>query len=246
MAASETGIHPGRIELHGLDYDDRGWRLTADLAVEGGDCLALIGPSGAGKSTLLSLIAGFARPQSGRIRVGGQDVTQLPPDRRPVTTVFQEHNAFAHLTVAQNVGLGLHPGLRLGPAEREAVERALAATGLDALAGRRPDQLSGGQRQRIGLARALVRRRPVLLLDEPFSALGPALRREMLRLVTELRLAHGLTVLLVSHDPEDARLAAGRSVFIDEGRLLAEGPTADLLARRDLPALAAYLGQEDE
>ncbi|HYE00925.1 MAG TPA: thiamine ABC transporter ATP-binding protein [Alphaproteobacteria bacterium] len=238
MAAAD-----GAIELEGVAFAHEDWEMAATLGVPSGECLALIGPSGAGKSTILNLIAGFAAPRRGRVLIGGRDVTGLPPDRRPVTTVFQEHNLFAHLTAAQNVGLGLHPGLRLDRAGWAAVEAALAATGLEGLGPRLPEQLSGGQRQRVAIARALVRRRPVLLLDEPFSALGPALRREMLGLVTALREAHGLTVVLVSHDPADALAAAGRAAFVHAGQVLAEGPTAALLGRRDLPELAAYLGE---
>ncbi len=213
-----------------------------DLTVASGDCTAVIGPSGAGKSTLLALIAGFELPDAGRIRIGGLDVTRWPAAKRPVTTVFQEHNLFAHLDVAANVGLGIHPGLELDDEQRRMVERALDKVGLGGMAKRIPSTLSGGERQRVALARVLVRRRPVLLLDEPFAALGPALRREMLALVAELRHAENLTTLLVSHHPNDALLAAENTAFVSNSRILAYGETRALLARTDCPELTAYLG----
>jgi thiamine transport system ATP-binding protein len=203
----------------------------------------MIGPSGAGKTTLLSLIAGFERPLSGQVRIAGRDVTELAPAARPVTMLFQEHNLFAHLTAAENVGLGIHSGLKLGAADRERVRDALARVGLAGMERRLPRQLSGGERQRVALARSLVRDRPVLLLDEPFAALGPALRYEMLDLVDRLRTAAGLTVLLVSHQPEDARRIATRAAFVNAGKIVAEGPLPDLLDDPPARELAAYLGR---
>src|SRR6516164_8917436 len=165
-------------------YEDLVMRF--DLRVERGECVAVIGPSGAGKSTMLALIAGFEAPLSGRIRIEGSDVTALPPARRPVTSLFQEHNLFPHLSAAENVGLGIDPGLRLDAAARASVSAALDHVGLAGFEARLPGQLSGGERQRVALARSLVRNRPLLLLDEPFAALGPAQRREMLDLVNAL------------------------------------------------------------
>ncbi|HXH02050.1 MAG TPA: thiamine ABC transporter ATP-binding protein [Candidatus Competibacteraceae bacterium] len=230
------------LELDGVEFRYEDMLMHFDLAVAEGECLAVIGPSGAGKSTLLGLIAGFETPLAGRVRIQGCDVTALAPGERPVTTVFQEHNLFPHLEVAANVGLGLHPGLRLSPAQRQQVREALARVGLAGLERRKPAELSGGQRQRVALARVLVRRQPLLLLDEPFAALGPALRREMLALVDELRRERGLTVLLVSHLPEDARLAAARTAFVANGRIVCLGPTRTLLETPAHPALRAYLG----
>ncbi|HMA15853.1 MAG TPA: thiamine ABC transporter ATP-binding protein, partial [Kiloniellaceae bacterium] len=212
-----------RVEALTFHYEDM--RMCFDLAVARGQCLALLGPSGAGKSTLLSLIAGFDRPVSGRVVIGGEDVTRRRPADRPVTSLFQEHNLFAQLTAADNVGLGLDPGLRLDPAQRRTVAEALARVGLEGLEKRLPSQLSGGQRQRVALARSLVRDRPLLLLDEPFSALDPGLRLEMLDLVRQLQAERGLTVLMVSHNPLDALRIAGETAFIHDGRVLAAGPT---------------------
>jgi thiamine transport system ATP-binding protein len=231
------------IDLAGVAFRYEDMQMRFDLHVGSGECLAIIGPSGAGKSTLLALIAGFERAEAGSVCIDGQDVTNLPPATRPVTMLFQEHNLFAHLTVAANVGLGIHPGLRLTAADRDKVEWALAEVGLAGFAERRPAQLSGGERQRVALARALVRNRPVLLLDEPFAALGPALRREMLDLVARLQEAQQLTVLFVSHQPEDALYAATRTAFVHDGRILQVAETAALFDGAAIPELRAYLGE---
>ncbi|MEX0696393.1 MAG: thiamine ABC transporter ATP-binding protein [Dongiaceae bacterium] len=228
------------VEAATFRYEDM--RMSFTLHVASGDCLALIGPSGAGKTTLLSLIAGFERPDSGRILIDGRDVTALPPAARPVTMLFQEHNLFAHIDVAGNVGLGIDPGLRLGPPDCERVALALAQVGLEGLERRLPAQLSGGERQRVAIARSLVRNRPLLLLDEPFAALGPALRRDMLDLVNDIRRAHGLTVVFVSHDPGDARHAAARTAFVYDGSILRVDATDRLFAGDGPPELRAYLG----
>lgn len=230
------------LEVAGLTFHYEDMTMVFDLKVARGECLALLGPSGAGKSTLLSLIAGFETPSSGRVEIEGRDVTNLSPAERPVTSLFQEHNLFAHLTVTENVGLGLDPGLRLGPAERAAVEEALQRVELAGMGERLPAQLSGGQRQRVALARSLVRHKPLLLLDEPFSALDPGLRGGMLDLVDQLRRERGLTVVIVSHNPQDAQHIAARTAFLYEGRVVAQGETQALLSAGEPAALRAFLG----
>ncbi len=231
------------IDLDAVAFDYEDMRMQFDLHVGDGECLAVIGPSGAGKSTLLALIAGFERARSGRILIGSQEVTHRHPSLRPVTMLFQEHNLFAHLDVAENVGLGIHPGLKLTSADRVRIAAALDQVGLAGLGRRLPSQLSGGERQRVALARSLVRDRPVLLLDEPFAALGPALRRDMLDLVQALRADRRLTVLLVSHQPDDALYAAPRTAFVCNGRILQVAATRDLLDSAAGPELRRYLGE---
>ncbi len=215
--------------------------MRFDLAVERASFTAIIGPSGAGKSTLLSLIGGFEPAESGSISVEGRDIAAVPAAQRPVTTLFQDNNLFAHLTAAQNVGLGLDPGLRLSATQREDVAQALRQVGLNELGNRRPAQLSGGERQRVAIARCLVRRRPILLLDEPFAALGPAMRQEMLDLVDALRREHGLTVLMVTHDPADAGRVADRTAFVAAGEVVLSAATAAVL-QSNLPVIRDYLG----
>ena len=220
--------------------------MAFDFGVEAGGIVALMGSSGSGKSTLLALIAGFETPLSGSIVIGGRDVTRLPPASRPVSMVFQENNLFAHLDVESNVGLGLSPSLRLGREERQRIEEALASTGLAGKAKRLPAELSGGERQRVALARALLRDRPVLLLDEPFASLGPALRSDMLALLAELHQRRGMTVLMATHQPEDARAVAGRLLFLGDGRILADGDARDLLSPDGPETVRDYIGARKE
>lgn len=209
-------------------YEHLPMRFT--LAAERGEQIAILGPSGAGKSTLLNLIAGFITPASGTILLGDEDHTRTPPARRPVSMLFQENNLFTHLTVRQNIGLGLHPGLKLNAAQREKLNEIAATMGLESLLERLPDQLSGGQRQRVALARCLVREQPLLLLDEPFSALDPALRQEMLALVQNICRRQQLTLLMVSHSVEDAARIAERALVVAEGRIAWDGATDTLLS----------------
>jgi thiamine transport system ATP-binding protein len=155
--------------------------------------------------------------------------------------LFQDNNLFPHLTVAQNVALGIKPSLRINAEERQRIEKALADVGLEGYAERKPGALSGGQQSRAALARVLVQARPVILLDEPFAALGPALRAEMLGLVREVAARLGATLLMVTHDVGDARRLGGQAVFVEGGVAAAPVPVEDLLADPP-PALSAYLG----
>jgi len=230
------------VELEHVRFRYEDMDMTFDLAVPASELVALIGPSGSGKTTILNLIAGFEAAVGGKIRIDGRDVGALPAAERPVTMVFQDHNLFAHLDVTTNVGLGISPALRLEPSDRDRVAAALARVGLEDFGRRLPGQLSGGERQRVALARCLVRDRPVLLLDEPFAALGPALRREMLDLIADIHHERAMTVLLVTHQPEDARRIASRTAFVHAGHILAARPTHELLGATDIPELSAYLG----
>ncbi|TKU19488.1 thiamine ABC transporter ATP-binding protein ThiQ [Citrobacter sp. wls827] len=200
------------------------------LSVTHGEQVAILGPSGAGKSTLLNLIAGFLTPASGTMMIAGEDHTTTPPSRRPVSMLFQENNLFSHLSVQQNIGLGLNPGLKLNAPQREKMHHIARQMGLDNLLDRLPGELSGGQRQRVALARCLVREQPILLLDEPFSALDPALRQEMLTLVAEVCRDKQLTLLMVSHSVEDAARIATRSIVVADGRIAWQGKTDALLS----------------
>lgn len=230
------------LKLENLRLTQGDWTLEADLGLPAGTRCALIGPSGAGKSTLLGAIAGFVPPARGRILWQGQDLGSQAPGARPVSILFQDNNLFPHLTTAQNVGLGLRPNLRLTADEHARVAEALARTGLQDFGARKPAALSGGQQSRVALARALLRARPLLLLDEPFAALGPALRAEMLDLVARICAETGATLLMVSHDPGDARRIADQTIVVADGRAAPPEPTEALFA--DPPeALRRYLGE---
>ena len=230
------------IDLVSLRFHYEDMRMEFTLHVPEGALLAVIGPSGGGKSTLLSLIAGFETPLSGSLRIGGVDMMGVAPANRPVSMIFQDHNVFAHLDLKTNVALGISPSLRLDASQRARVDAALDRVGLKNLRDRKPGEVSGGERQRVAIARALVRDRPVLLLDEPFAALGPALRRDMLDLVSEVQKERKLTVLMVSHQPEDALHAASHTAFLENGQILAMRPTGEFFAATDIPQLPAYLG----
>lgn len=233
------------LEIEGLEFaypSTPASSMCFDLTVDGGEVLSLIGPSGSGKSTLLSLIAGFLPASAGRILVDDKPLQALAVAERPVSIVFQQHNLFPHLDLYTNVALGINPSLRLAPAQVESVRAALVRLGLESLQGRKPGELSGGQRQRVALARALVRRRKILLLDEAFAALGPAMRAELIELVKTLVQEHEMIALLVSHQPGDALIASARTAFICEGRVAAFAPTAQLLAKSEPPQLRDYLG----
>lgn len=215
--------------------------LRADVSFEAGKAVALIGPSGAGKSTLLAAIAGFLEPVSGQLRWDGYDLTHTAPGARPISMLFQDNNLFPHLSAAQNVGLGLRPDLRLNAGEATKVTAALRDVGLEGFAERKPSALSGGQQSRVALARVLVADRSVVLLDEPFAALGPALKDEMLDLVREKLVSAGKTVIMVTHDPADARRIADMAALVAEGEVSA--PVATNVLFDDPPAaLKAYLG----
>jgi thiamine transport system ATP-binding protein len=229
------------LTLHAVTPEQGSCRLPAVLSVRTGARVAMIGPSGAGKSTLLSALGGFLDPVSGRILWNETDFTRLPPGDRPLTTLFQDVNLFPHLTLAENTGLGLGPRLRPAADQRARIEAVLARVGLGGLGDRKPRELSGGQQSRAALARALLRDKPLLLLDEPFAALGPALKTEMLDLLAEVLDTTGATLLMVTHDPDDARRLCPETILVAEGQAHPPMPTGPLLDAPP-PALKAYLG----
>jgi thiamine transport system ATP-binding protein len=230
------------LELDRLTLQQGSFRLAAHLTVPTHTRTAIIGPSGAGKSTLLNAVAGFVAPASGGIRWEGQDIARLSPGDRPLSMLFQDQNLFPHLTVAQNLGLGLDPRLRLGQSQKADIAGALARVGLADKADSRPGDLSGGEQSRAALARALLRRRPMLLLDEPFAALGPGLKADMLALVAEISDQGATTVLMITHDPRDALHLCPSTILVADGIAHPPEPTAALLENPP-PALRAYLGR---
>ena len=209
------------IRLDNVFLADDTLPMTFDLQVAAGERIAIIGPSGAGKSTLLNLIAGFVLPTQGNIWLNGENHTRSAPYERPVSMLFQENNLFPHLTVQQNLALGLKTSLKLTALEQEQIERVADAVGLTSFLSRLPNSLSGGQKQRVALARCLLRDKPILLLDEPFSALDPELRLEMLNLIDELCHNKKLTLLLVTHQPSELTGKVDRMLRIENGRISA-------------------------
>ena len=207
------------IRLDNVFLADDALPMTFDLQVVAGERIAIVGPSGAGKSTLLNLIAGFVLPTRGEVWLNGENHTQSAPYERPVSMLFQENNLFPHLTVQQNLALGLKTSLKLTALEQDQIERVADAVGLTSFLSRLPNSLSGGQKQRIALARCLLRDKPILLLDEPFSALDPELRMEMLNLIDELCHSKKLTLLLVTHQPSELTGKVDRMLRIENGRI---------------------------
>ncbi|AHD11184.1 thiamine ABC transporter ATP-binding protein [Phaeobacter gallaeciensis] len=229
------------LRLENCRLDNGGFIVRADLVIEAGHRVAVIGPSGAGKTTLIEAIAGFVPITAGTLSWQDRALTGVLPGQRPIAMLFQDGNLFPHLSVAQNVGLGIRPNLRLSVEEQEKVRAAIIRVGLQGMEDRKPAALSGGQQSRVALGRVLVQGRDLLLLDEPFAALGPALKAEMLDLVAELATETGATVLMVSHDPADARRIADQVVLVADGVAHPPMATAELLDNPP-PALKAYLG----
>lgn len=189
------------------------------LSVSQGEAFSLLGPSGCGKTTLLRMIAGFERPDSGRILVNGQDITALPPERRPVNTVFQNYALFPHLSVWENVAFGLRMSRHPREEIRSDVDRMLGLVRLSEHARKRPAQLSGGQKQRVAIARALVNRPQVLLLDEPLAALDLKLRQHMLMELNNIHEQVGATFIYVTHDQGEAMSLSGRIAVMNAGKV---------------------------
>ncbi len=227
------------LTFDGLKIRQGDFSLSADARFSAGCIAAVMGASGAGKSTLLGAVAGFSEVAEGSISWDGSVISDLPPGRRPVSILFQDNNLFPHLTVAQNIALGV-AGKTTAPAV--VIAQALDAVDLAGFENRKPAQLSGGQQSRVGIARMLVSKRPVLLLDEPFAALGPALKTEMLALTRRILAdERGITVLMVTHDPSDAQSCADTVAWIEDGRLTPPRPTAEVFA--DPPdGMKTYLG----
>ncbi len=190
-----------------------------ELAIKKGEKVAIIGASGAGKSTLLNLIAGFLFADSGEIWLDGDNHSNSKPHQRPISILFQAHNLFNHLSVADNIGLGIQPNLKLSKAEQQQVINIAHQVGLAEMLDKKPNQLSGGQQQRVALARCLLRDKPILLLDEPFSALDKDLREEMLVLLNQLCEDKQLTLIIVTHQLEEIQPLVDRVIEIKGGKI---------------------------
>lgn len=229
------------LRLEGITISQGNFELKADFEIAQGRKTAVIGPSGSGKSTLLGAIGGFLELGAGTLWWQDTDITNAPPGLRPIAMLFQDNNLFPHLSIEKNIGLGIRPDLKLSGDDQTRLHQALGRVGLAGMGARKPGELSGGQQSRAALARILVQDRPVILLDEPFAALGPALRHEMLDLVQDLSTEAGATLLMVTHDPQDVRRIADDVIFVEGGRAAAPQPAAALLENPP-PALQAYLG----
>ncbi len=222
------------LELRNIMHHSAPFTFRANLTIARGEKVALMGQSGAGKSTLLGLIGGFITPDQGQIIFAGQDLTEANPAARPCAILFQDSNLFPHLNLRDNLGLAVS-GARKRTASLDArIARALDKVGLAGFEERRPASLSGGQQSRAGIARVLLQDRPVLLMDEPFAALDPGRRREMAALISALCAELGLTLLLATHDFNDAEGICDRVILLEAGEIQADCPIKGL--RKTAPA----------
>jgi putative spermidine/putrescine transport system ATP-binding protein len=213
-----------------------------DLDIAAGEFFTLLGPSGSGKTTTLRVIAGFERPDAGRVELQGVDVTRVAPSQRAVNTVFQDYALFPHMTVAENVEYGLRVKGISRRERREQAESVLERVRLPGLGDRKPVQLSGGQRQRVALARAIVNRPPVLLLDEPLGALDLKLRQEMQTFLKALQRDLGITFVYVTHDQEEALTMSDRLAVFNEGGIEQVGTPAEVYEHPQTEFVAGFVG----
>ncbi|MFT4151809.1 MAG: ABC transporter ATP-binding protein [Paracoccaceae bacterium] len=241
---SETAVE-ARNAVKAFGQGDHVVRALDDVSVtiNKGEFFTLLGPSGCGKTTLLRLIAGFEMPTSGQILLDGQDITTLPPNRRPVNTVFQSYALFPHLTVAQNIAFGLEMQGRPRAEVKATVDRMLALVKLEPMAARKTSQLSGGQQQRVALARALAPKPKVLLLDEPLSALDLKLRKEMQVELKRLQVETGITFIFVTHDQEEALTMSDRIGVMSAGKIQQLGVPRQIYTRPVNRFVASFIGE---
>jgi spermidine/putrescine transport system ATP-binding protein len=240
---------PPRGEAVAVEVDQVSRRFADFSALDGvsltireGEFFALLGPSGCGKTTLLRIIAGLDLPDSGSVRIGGIDTSQMPAHRRPVNTVFQSYALFPHMTVRENVGFGLRMKKVPGPESARRIDEVMAMVQITAFADRKPALLSGGQKQRVALARALVNRPRVLLLDEPLGALDLKLRKELQVELLRLQRAVGITFIFVTHDQEEALVLADRIAVMRAGRIEQLGAAEAIYERPRTRFVSQFLG----
>jgi len=236
-----------RVSLRGIAkcYGETTALADTDLDIAAGEYVVLLGPSGSGKTTLLSILGGFVEPSSGRIAIDGEDVTDLPPARRPTATVFQDYALFPHMSVAANVAFGLAMR-RMPKAQRLAkAEQMLELVGLKGFGSRGVHQLSGGQRQRVALARAIAVDPAVLLLDEPLGALDLALRRQMQEELVRLQRRLNATFVHVTHDQEEAMSIADRVVLMKDGGIEDVGPPSRVYLKPASVFAARFMGENN-
>jgi spermidine/putrescine transport system ATP-binding protein len=248
-AATETTPSTGldHLEIRGVKkvFGENTAIERLDLTVHKGEFLSLLGPSGCGKTTLLRMIAGFEAPTDGAILLAGRDIVSLPPHRRPVNTVFQSYLLFPHMNIADNIAYGLKQAKVPKPEIAQRVREVLALVQMEDFAGRKPEQLSGGQQQRIALARALVNRPQVLLLDEPMSALDRKLREEMQLELKRLHTKLDTTFVFVTHDQDEALAMSDRIVVMYDGVIQQIGGGEDIYANPHNGFVAGFIGKQN-
>ena len=216
-------------------------RLSADISLESERIYAVVGPSGAGKSTFLNILSGFTEISNGSIVWNKREISGLPPSKRNISILFQDNNLFPHLTVWRNLALAVTQQPKISNDDRSQLRSAMSEVGILGLENRKPSQLSGGQQSRAALARVLLQKNTILLLDEPFAALGPSLKDQMLELIKKIAKNRKLLVLMVTHDPADAKKIASHTIVVKENKIHAPIDTKEALEPTKGP-LADYLG----
>ncbi|MEF3695440.1 MAG: ABC transporter ATP-binding protein [Candidatus Cloacimonadota bacterium] len=233
------------IRIERLTRDFGGFIAVDDvsLTIKPGELFSFLGPSGCGKTTLLRMIAGFEIPREGKIFIGDQNITQLPPYKRQVNTIFQNYSLFPHMTIFDNVAFGLRIKKRPKDEIREQVQAMLSLVKMEDQAEKYPDQISGGQKQRIAIARALINKPQVLLLDEPLAALDLKLRQHMLIELMNIHDAVGITFIYVTHDQGEAMSISDRVAVMSRGKIIQEGPPDDIYERPVSIFSAFFIGE---
>ena len=235
------------VEIKGISkiFDRTSALADINLNIDEGQFFALVGPSGSGKTTLLHILGGFVQPSTGQVRIAGQDVSYLPPAKRPTTSMFQDYALFPHMSVGSNIGFGLLMKKVPKSERRIRIEKALKMVGLSGMSDRRVHQLSGGQQQRVALARALVVEPKVLLLDEPLGALDLNLRRQMQQELLHIQKQIGTTFVHVTHDQEEAMSIADIIAVMNNGRIVDVGPPARVYMKPRTRFTATFMGESN-
>ena len=202
-----------------FSFEENYLAISANLLLESNKIYAIIGPSGAGKSTFLNLISGFSEISSGSILWNEQEISDLPPSKRNISILFQDNNLFPHLSVWRNLALAVSHWPKISNDDEAKLHSVISEVGIRGLENRKPSQLSGGQQSRVALARVLLQKNKILLLDEPFAALGPSLKDQMLELIEKIARNRGLLVLMVTHDPADANKIASQTIVIKNNKV---------------------------
>ena len=202
-----------------FSFEENYLAISANLSLESDKIYAIIGPSGAGKSTFLNLISGFSEISSGSILWNEQEISDLPPSKRNISILFQDNNLFPHLSVWRNLALAVSHWPKISNDDEDKLHSVISEVGIHGLESRKPSQLSGGQQSRVALARVLLQKNKILLLDEPFAALGPSLKDQMLELIKKIARKRGLLVLMVTHDPADANKIASKTIVVKNNKV---------------------------
>lgn len=229
------------LEIKKLQYQyKKPSNFDFSLKLDPGDSLSIIGPNGAGKSTLINLIAGFLTKTQGKIIFNKQDISFLPPKDRPVSILFKDNNTFEHLNIFNNIAIGISPNMKLTSVEKDLVEYALTQVGLEGFNNRFPYQLSNGQQQKVAIARAMVRNKPILLIDEAFASFDPPTRLEMLDLISIMQKNTDLITLIVTLNYTNTLSICNKACFVHDGKIIYINSTKQFTEETKSPMIKAY------